>query len=85
MTDYEIDKLYEQVVGPGPQSFHPNHRLAEPRNDVGVVKFKKPVIDQEKRDEKEVDTRMALYPNVSSILPNHLTFKYFEPSKDIGP
>jgi hypothetical protein len=28
---------------------------------------------------------MPLFPNAKAILPNHMTFKYFEPSKDIGP
>ena len=28
---------------------------------------------------------MPLYPNADAILPNHMTFKYYEPSKDLGP
>lgn len=39
MTDYEIDKLFEQIKGPGPTSFHPNNRLTEKRADIGVPRF----------------------------------------------
>ena len=82
MTDFEIDKLYDQMVGPGPASFKPSHALTEKRADVGIVKIQK--IDESKVKE-EVDDKTALYPNYKPILPNHMTFKYFEPSKDIGP
>lgn len=33
--------------------------------------------------EVKVDERPALYPNADSILPNHMSFKYYEPSKDL--
>lgn len=39
MTDHEIDKLYEEVCGPGPASYQQKHKLTEKRADVGVVKF----------------------------------------------
>lgn len=76
MTDYEIDKLYEQIKGPGPTSFNPDFKLTEKRADVGVVKFKKPEVDRK----EETDERMPLYPNSNAVLPNHMTFKYYEPA-----
>ena len=85
MTDHEIDKLYEQIVGPGPTSFHPNNRLTEKRTDIGVPKFNKPIVDEKEKEAKETDERPALYPNADTILPNHMSFKYYEPSKDLGP
>jgi len=39
MTDHEIDKLYEQIVAPGPQSYQQKHKLTEKRTDVGMVKY----------------------------------------------
>ena len=80
MTDYEIDKLYEQVCGPGPASFNPEHKLTEKRTDVGVPKFTKPF----KEESVEIDDKAALYPNTAAILPNHMTFKYHVPA-DVGP
>ena len=81
MTDYEIDKLYEQIAKPGPSTFKPEHKLTEKRTDVGVPKFAQPV----KEEEEEIDERVALFPQVAAILPNHMTFKYYEPSKGLGP
>lgn len=81
MTDHEIDKLYQEIVGPGPATFAPEHKLTEKRADVGVTKFLPPV----KETEPEVDDRVPLFPKTALILPNHMTFKYYEPSKDLGP
>ena len=81
MTDHEIDKLYQEIVGPGPATFAPDHKLTEKRNDVGVQKFKEPI----KEAKEEIDDKVPLYPKTALILPNHMTFKYYEPSKDIGP
>ena len=38
MTDYEIDKLYEKLLGPGPQTFKPVYKLTEKRDDIRNVK-----------------------------------------------
>ena len=81
MTDYEIDKLYEKYVGPAPGTFDPNYKITEKRLDTGVVPLKKPV----GKKKVEVDDRPPLNPSMEAILPNHMTFKYFEESKDIGP
>lgn len=81
MTDYEIDKLYQEIVRPGPSTFKPEHKLTEKRADVGIVKFQEPV----KEEEEEIDERIGLFPSVAAILPNHMTFKYYEPSKGLGP
>lgn len=80
MTDYEIDKLYAKMVGPGPQSFKPSHKLTEKRADIGVPTIKQPVNPQK----EQVDDRIPLFPNHEAILPNHMTFKYFEPAT-VGP
>lgn len=80
MTDYEIDKLYEQMVGPGPSTFKPSHKLTEKRDDVGIVKIQQPIVEEK----QEADNRSALFPNLKAILPNHMTFKYYEPA-DVGP
>lgn len=81
LSDFEIDKLYQQVVGPGPTSHNPEYKLTEKRADIGVPKIVKP----SKVEKEEIDERSALFPNVDSILPNHsMTFKYYEPS-NVGP
>lgn len=46
-----------------------------------MKKFLPPV----KEVEQEVDDRVPLFPKVAAILPNHMAFKYYEPSKDLGP
>ena len=81
MTDYEIDKLYQEIVGPGPATFQPEHKLTEKRADVGVVKFKEEIVPKS----EPKDDRVALYPSTALTLPSHMTFKYYEESKDIGP
>ena len=84
MTDYEIDKLYDELFNkPGPASYNVDHRRTEPRSDIGVINMKKtePIVEKE----EEADYKPALYPNADAILPNHMTFKYYQPSKDVGP
>jgi hypothetical protein len=39
MTDYEIDKLYEKLMGPNPQTFKPIYKLTEKRDDIGIIKY----------------------------------------------
>jgi len=39
MTDYEIDKLYEKLMGPNPQTFNPVYKLTEKRDDIGIIKY----------------------------------------------
>jgi len=82
MSDYELDKLYNEVVNkPGPASHNPDFKLTEKRTDIGVQKFRKP---DPKDKQDEVDDRSALFPNHNAVLPNHMTFKYYEPS-DVKP
>jgi len=84
MTDHEIDKLFGELFHkPGPASYDVNYDKTERRADVGVINMKKTVPIIEKED--EVDYKLPLYPNADAILPNHMSFKYYEPSKDIGP
>jgi hypothetical protein len=83
MTDYEIDKLYDSIMGPGPGSFTPEYKLTEKRIDIGVPKFIESI--KERDEENEIDDRIPLYPNTKLIMPNHMTFKYYQPSKDLGP
>lgn len=88
MTDYEIDKLYEKLMGPNPQTFKPVYKLTEKRDDIGVVKYQEESTDVSENNsskKEKIDERVPLYPKYESILPNHMTFKYYEPSKDIAP
>jgi hypothetical protein len=76
MTDREIDRLYEKMVGPGPGTFKPEYKLTEKRADVGVPKIVAPNKEKEK---PQIIDEIPLYPNVNAIKPNHMTFKYYEP------
>ena len=49
-----------------------------------MASYKMPITNNSLKKEF-VDDRMPLYPNHDAILPNHMTFKYYEPSKDIAP
>ena len=77
MTDSEIDKLYQKLVGPGPQTFKPDYKLTEKRADIGVPTIMK---DTNEKKEDPIDERLPLYPNKNAILPRKLTFKYYKPS-----
>ena len=67
----------------GPGNYDVSHRLTEMRTDKGVMKIKEPYY--EIKEEVEEDERPALYPNFDIDKPNKLVFKYYEPSKDVGP
>ena len=66
----------------GPASYEKNFGLTERRADIGINKFKEPIVAIK---EEEEDERPNLYPNYEIDKPNHLVFKYHEPSKDLGP
>lgn len=67
----------------GPALYDPSHRLAEKRNDIGIVKIKQPYFTI--KEEEEEDDRPNLFPNYDHDKPNKGTFKYYEPSKDLQP
>ena len=63
-----------------------DHKLTEKRADVGVVKFDAQSTDvSDGSTQKKADERIPLFPKYDAVLPNHMTFKYYEPSKDVGP
>ena len=60
----------------GPASYELTHQLTEKRTDVGGAKYVEPTFQKE----EEEDRRMLLLPDVSLTKPNHIAFKYHEPT-----
>jgi hypothetical protein len=82
LTDTEINKELEKKKL-GPSTYEVEFTLTERRPDLGIVKIKLPCNPIKEEDIE--DDRPDLYPNYDIDKPNKLTFKYYDPVKDVGP
>lgn len=77
--------MFERIRAPGPAHFKPNYKLTEKRADIGIKDFANEAASTDASEKAEpVDDRAPLYPNYDSVLPNHMTFKFFEADRGLS-